>query len=70
MNSGRHFSFSMMCFTRQYSSVEGTTIEKHLINLKIERVKELLVDDEKHFLKLLLEWDITVLPICQISLKR
>ena len=30
-----------------YSSVEGTTIEKHLINLKIERVKELLVYDEK-----------------------
>nr|NQU90285.1 helix-turn-helix transcriptional regulator [Bacteroidota bacterium] len=30
-----------------YSSVEGTTIEKHMINLKIERVKELLVYDEK-----------------------
>ncbi len=30
-----------------YSSVEGTTIEKHLINLKIERVKELLVYDKK-----------------------
>jgi AraC family transcriptional regulator len=30
-----------------YSSVEGTTIEKHLINLKIERVKELLVYHEK-----------------------
>jgi AraC-like DNA-binding protein len=30
-----------------YSWVEGTTIEKHLINLKIERVKELLVYDEK-----------------------
>ncbi|NQU80340.1 MAG: helix-turn-helix transcriptional regulator [Bacteroidetes bacterium] len=30
-----------------YSSVEGTTIEKHLIHLKIERVKELLVYDEK-----------------------
>lgn len=30
-----------------FSSVEGTTIEKHLINLKIERVKELLVYDEK-----------------------
>lgn len=29
-----------------FSSVEGTTIEKHLINLKIERVKELLVYDE------------------------
>jgi AraC family transcriptional regulator len=30
-----------------YSSVEGTTIEKHMINLKTERVKELLVYDEK-----------------------
>lgn len=30
-----------------FSSVEGTTIEKNLINLKIERVKELLVYDEK-----------------------
>ncbi|MEZ5104191.1 MAG: AraC family transcriptional regulator [Draconibacterium sp.] len=30
-----------------FSSVEGTTIEKFLINLKIERVKELLVYDEK-----------------------
>lgn len=30
-----------------FSSVEGTTIEKHLIHLKIERVKELLVYDEK-----------------------
>ena len=30
-----------------FSSIEGTTIEKYLINLKIERVKELLVYDEK-----------------------
>lgn len=30
-----------------FSSIEGTTIEKHLIYLKIERVKELLVYDEK-----------------------
>lgn len=30
-----------------FSSVEGITIEKYLINLKIERVKELLVYDEK-----------------------
>jgi len=30
-----------------FSSVEGTTIEKYLINLKIERVKELLIYDEK-----------------------
>ncbi len=30
-----------------FSSVEGTTIEKYMICLKIERVKELLVYDEK-----------------------
>lgn len=30
-----------------FSSVEGTTIEKYLASLKIERVKELLVYDEK-----------------------
>jgi len=30
-----------------FSAIEGTTIEKHLICLKIERVKELLVYDEK-----------------------
>lgn len=33
--------------SRLYSSVEGTTIEKHLINLKIERVKELLVYNQE-----------------------
>jgi AraC family transcriptional regulator len=30
-----------------FSAVEGTTIERHLINFRIERVKELLVYDEK-----------------------
>ncbi|MDD4175498.1 MAG: AraC family transcriptional regulator [Bacteroidales bacterium] len=30
-----------------FSSVVGTTIEKYLINLRIERVKELLVYDDK-----------------------
>jgi AraC family transcriptional regulator len=30
-----------------FSSIEGTTIEKYMINLKIEHVKELLVYDEK-----------------------
>lgn len=30
-----------------FSSVEGTTIEKYMINLKTEHVKELLVYDEK-----------------------
>ncbi len=30
-----------------FSSAEGTTIENYMINLKIERVKELLIYDEK-----------------------
>lgn len=30
-----------------FSSVEGTTIENYMINLKIERVKELIVYDQK-----------------------
>ncbi len=33
--------------SRLYSSVEGTTIEKHLINMKIERVKEMLVYNQE-----------------------
>lgn len=40
-----------------YSSVEGTTIEKHLINLKVERVKELLVYDEKTLSEIAYELD-------------
>jgi AraC family transcriptional regulator len=40
-----------------FSSVEGTTIEKHLINLKIERVKELLVYDEKTLSEIAWELD-------------
>lgn len=42
-----HLNHSYNYLSSLYSSVEGTTIEKHLINLKIERVKELLVYDEK-----------------------
>ncbi|HZL08463.1 MAG TPA: AraC family transcriptional regulator [Prolixibacteraceae bacterium] len=38
-----------------FSSVEGTTIEKYMINLKIERVKELLVYDEKTLSEIALE---------------
>ncbi|MDF1571778.1 MAG: AraC family transcriptional regulator [Bacteroidales bacterium] len=33
--------------SKLFSSVEGTTIEKHLINLKIERVKEMLVYNQE-----------------------
>ncbi len=38
-----------------FSSVEGSTIEKYLINLKIERVKEFLVYDEKTLSEIALE---------------
>lgn len=40
-----HLNYSYL--STLFSSVEVTTIEKFLINLKIERVKELLVYDEK-----------------------
>jgi len=40
-----------------FSSVEGTTIEKHMINLKIERVKELLVYDEKTLSEIAFDMD-------------
>ncbi|MCF8224796.1 MAG: AraC family transcriptional regulator [Bacteroidales bacterium] len=33
--------------SRLFSSVEGSTIEKHLINMKIERVKEMLVYNQE-----------------------
>jgi len=32
--------------SKLFSEIEGTTIEKYLINLRIERVKELLIYDE------------------------
>lgn len=38
-----------------FSSVEGITIEKYMINLKTERVKELLVYDEKTLSEIALE---------------
>lgn len=40
-----------------FSSVEGITIEKYIINLKIERVKELLVYDEKTLSEIAYEMD-------------
>jgi AraC-like DNA-binding protein len=42
-----HLNHAYNYLSSLYSSVEETTIENHLINLKIERVKELLVYDEK-----------------------
>jgi len=48
-----------------YSSVEGTTIEKHLINLKIERVKELLVYDEKTLSEI--AWELGYSSVAHLS---
>jgi len=48
-----------------YSSVEGITIEKHLINLKIERVKELLVYDEKTLSEI--AWELGYSSVAHLS---
>ncbi len=42
-----HLNHDYNSLSSLFSSVGGKTIEKHLINLKIERVKELLVYSEK-----------------------
>jgi len=41
-----HLSRDYAYLSSLFSEVEGTTIEKYIINQKIERVKELLVYDE------------------------
>jgi len=48
-----------------FSSVEGTTIEKHLIQLKIERVKELLVYDEKNLSEI--AWELGYSSVSHLS---
>lgn len=48
-----------------FSSVEGTTIEKHLINLKIERVKELLVYNEKSLSEI--AWEMGYSSVAHLS---
>ena len=48
-----------------FSSVEGTTIEKHLITLKIERVKELLVYDEKSLSEI--AWEMGYSSVAHLS---
>ncbi len=48
-----------------FSSVEGTTIEKYLINLKIERVKELLVYDEKTISEI--AWELGYSSVAHLS---
>ncbi|MBA7546993.1 HTH-type transcriptional activator RhaR [subsurface metagenome] len=42
----KEIGFDYSYLSNLFSSVEGTTIEKYLINQKIEKVKELLVYDE------------------------
>jgi AraC-like DNA-binding protein len=44
LSSQLHHDYSYL--SNLFSEVEGTTIEKHFINQKIERVKELLIYDE------------------------
>jgi len=48
-----------------FSSVTGTTIEKHLINLKIERVKELIVYDEKSLSEI--AWELGYSSVAHLS---
>lgn len=48
-----------------FSSVEGTTIEKYLISLKIERVKELLVYDEKTLSEI--AWELGYKSVAHLS---
>lgn len=48
-----------------FSSVEGTTIEKYIINLRIERVKELLVYDEKTLSEI--AWEIGYSSVAYLS---
>jgi AraC-like DNA-binding protein len=48
-----------------FSSVEGTTIEKYMISLKIERVKELLVYDEKTLSQI--AWELGYSSVAHLS---
>ncbi|WP_163707558.1 helix-turn-helix domain-containing protein [Mangrovibacterium lignilyticum] len=48
-----------------FSSVESSTIEKHLINMKIERVKELLVYDEKSLSEI--AWEMGYSSVAHLS---
>ncbi|MDT8394588.1 MAG: AraC family transcriptional regulator [Bacteroidales bacterium] len=48
-----------------FSSVEGSSIEKYLINLKIERVKELLVYDEKTLSEI--AWELGYSSVAHLS---
>ena len=48
-----------------FSSVEGITIEKYLIHLKIERVKELLVYDEKNLSEI--AWELGYSSVAHLS---
>lgn len=48
-----------------FSSIEGTTIEKHLISIRIERVKELLVYDEKSLSEI--AWEMGYSSVAHLS---
>ncbi|WP_239684439.1 helix-turn-helix domain-containing protein [Sunxiuqinia dokdonensis] len=48
-----------------FSSVEGTTIEKYLINLKVERVKELIVYDQKNLSEI--AWELGYSSVAHLS---
>jgi len=48
-----------------FSSVENTTIEHYLINIKIERVKELLVYDEKSLSEI--AWEMGYSSVAHLS---
>lgn len=48
-----------------FSSVEGVTIEKHLINMKIERVKELLVYHDKTLSEI--AWELGYSSVAHLS---
>lgn len=48
-----------------FSSVESTTIEKYIIHLKVERVKELLVYDEKTLSEI--AWDMGYSSVAHLS---
>lgn len=56
--------------SRLFSQVEGITIEKYITRLKIERVKELIIYNEKVFQKSLIFSTIAVSPTSLHSLRK
>lgn len=58
-------NFDYSYLSTLFSSIEGTTIEKYLINLKIERVKELIVYDQKNLSEI--AWEMGYSSIAHLS---